>query len=120
MRTNWCRDKAASDAAETRLANWLRKCGWEPLRTVGRADVDLVVQTTIEVKLDRIAPTSGNAAVEVARDGRPSGVLTSTAAYWAIVAGAQAVIVRTEVLRKAVMSGCYRRVAAGDRRATTV
>jgi hypothetical protein len=28
--------------------------------------------------------------------------------------------VRTEVLREAVQSGCYRRVAAGDRRAATV
>jgi hypothetical protein len=119
MRT-WVRDKEASDAAERQLANWFRECGWEPLRTTGRGDVDLVIQSTVEVKLDRIAPTSGNAAIEVGRNGRDGGVLTSRAAYWAIVAGSRAVLVRTVVLRKAIESGCYRRVPAGDRGATTI
>jgi hypothetical protein len=119
MRT-WVRDKRASDQAETLLAKWFRECGWEPLHTTGRAEVDLVIQSTVEVKLDRIAPTSGNAAIEVARNGRRGGVLTSQAAYWAIIAGSRAVLVRTTILRKAVESGCFRRVPAGDRRATTI
>jgi hypothetical protein len=46
---------------------------------------DLLENSTIEVKRDFLAGKTGNVFVEFESRGKPSGIATSTADYWAFV-----------------------------------
>ena len=46
---------------------------------------DLLENRTIEVKRDFLAAKTGNVFVEYESRGKPSGIATSTADYWAFV-----------------------------------
>lgn len=52
--------------------------------------------------------------MEVSHRGQPSGIVTSSAAWWAIVVGREAVLVRTVDVRAFVQAGRFREVQAGD------
>jgi hypothetical protein len=110
----WIRDQAAGEAAERRLAQALRRRGWRALQTVGREACDLVLVTTVEVKLDRHAPRTGTVAVEVESHGRPSGIVTSTADLWAFVCGESAIIVRAAALRARTLEGHWQERWCGN------
>ncbi len=110
----WIAAKSAGDRAELAVAEWFRGRGLDPYQSLGRADFDLLLQCSVEVKNDRTAAKTGNIAVETSYRGQPSGIVTSPAQFWAIVVGDQALIVKTVRLRDFVLSGAFREVAAGD------
>lgn len=47
--------------------------------------IDILETKRIEVKTDRIAHITGNVAVEYRYRGRPSGIATTEAEYWAFL-----------------------------------
>lgn len=60
----------------------------------------LLESKKLEVKMDRRARQNGLFFIEYESRGKPSGISTTEAAYWALVIeGASAVIVRTEKLK---------------------
>ena len=69
------------------------------------------------MKHDRQAAATGNVAIETSRQGRPSGIIASTAAWWAIVVGNEAILMKTDVLRRFVSAHRFREVSAGDNKA---
>jgi hypothetical protein len=109
----WIVAKAEGDSAELAVAEWFRGRGFDPYRTVGRAGFDLLLQCSVEIKYDRLAHATGNVAIEVAYRGQPSGIMTSEAAYWAIVVASDALVVKTEVLRRFVLTHELPERAAG-------
>ena len=54
---------------------------------------DLLENRTIEVKRDFLASKTGNVFVEYESRGKPSGIATSTADYWAFVLDDERIIV---------------------------
>ncbi len=116
----WIAAKAHGDRAELAIAAWFSRRGFEPYKTLGPADFDLLLQCSIEVKNDMKALETKNIAVETHHRGQPSGILTSRATFWAIVVGSEAFIVETGRLRELVLSGGWRGVQAGDDLAATL
>jgi hypothetical protein len=114
MTNTWFRDRAEGEAAERRLARALRRGGWRALETVGRDAFDLLLVTTVEVKHDRHAPRTGKVAIEVESRGRPSGIMTSPAEYWALVCGEAAIMVRSGALRARTLNGNWQERVCGD------
>lgn len=116
----WIATKAEGDRAELAIASWFRDKGWETYKTLGNVAFDLLLQCEVEVKRDLKAAETGNVAIEMAYRGQPSGILTSRATWWAIFIGGKALVVKTETLRRFVLSGRFREVSAGDNRLATV
>jgi hypothetical protein len=115
---SWLNAKHAGDIAEQLVAEWVRERGCDVLRTIGQdATYDLECRYRIEVKRDLQAATTGNVAVEVSRDGKPSGIHTSTAMFWAIVTDAHCYLVRRSSLLNLLTEG-HPQVPSGDRLAT--
>jgi hypothetical protein len=117
---SWTASKAHGDRAEHELAQFFRGRGWSTFQALGRTDFDLLLTCEVEVKRDLKAVRTGNVAVEVAYHGQPSGLITSSATYWAFVLEREAVIIKTADLRSAVLTSKYSEVAAGDGHAATV
>jgi hypothetical protein len=69
-------------------------------------------ERAIEVKTDYLVARTGNFFVEREFKGRPSGIETSSAPYWALVAGESVIIIPSSKLR-ALCHGC-RVVRGGD------
>lgn len=67
-------------------------------------------EQAVEVKTDYLVAKTGNFFIEKEFKGRPSGIETSPAPYWALVVGESVIIMKTSKL-KAVCEGC--RVARG-------
>jgi len=67
---------------------------------------------TIEVKRDFIAKNTGNVFIETHQYGRPSGINTSQAEYWAFVLERRVFIVPTDELRTMLPFGI--KIAGGD------
>jgi hypothetical protein len=116
----WTAGKAAGDRAELAVAEWFRNRGFDTLQTMGQAPFDLLLQCKLEVKRDLQAAKTKNVAIETSYNGSPSGILKTTATWWAIVIGDEAVLVKTDRLRDFVLAGDFHEVAAGNRRASTV
>lgn len=73
----------------------------------GKDGEDLVLSllngaTKVEVKTDRIAHLTGNIAIEYEFNGKPSGISTTTADYWAFVLGenSSVIFVKTENIKE--------------------
>lgn len=112
---SWRRAKEAGDGGELRAADLLRPFGFEVLQAVGdERGYDLLALARVEVKTDLRAAETGNFAAEVSHGGRPSGLSTSTAMWWVVLAGGLALLAPVRVLRAMVAEGNYRRVRAGD------
>jgi hypothetical protein len=116
----WRLAKAHGDRAELAIAEWFRGRGFEPYKTLGTSAFDLLLQCPVEVKNDMRAVETGNVAIETHFRGKPSGILTSRATYWAIVVAREAFIVKTRKLRELVCGSRYRQAQAGDGAAATV
>ena len=114
----WRTAKASGDDAELAVAEWFIAKGYSVAKSLGRASYDLLAQCHIEVKHDRLAAQTGRIAVEIGHRGQPSGLLTTQATWWAIVVGREAMLLRTETLRRCVMSGRYATRQGGDRMAS--
>lgn len=66
----------------------------------------LLADKKLEVKLDKIAPKTGNVFVEFYSRGKPSGLATTEADYWCfVIEGVGAFIISTERL-KAIARTC--------------
>jgi hypothetical protein len=111
---SWIAAKANGDRAEVAVAVWFQSVGFDVFSTIGRASFDLLLQAQVEVKRDLRAVRTGHVAVEVAYNGQPSGIITTTATWWAIVIGQEAVIVAADALRQYVLTTSLREVVAGD------
>ena len=77
-----------------------------------KADDD-IVHTTLEVKADRRARQTGNLAIEYESNGKPSGIITTTATWWVHFVDGENVyyMIPTKVLRKAVKNCLWWRTA---------
>lgn len=61
----------------------------------------LLSERPIEVKLDKLAHKTGNVFVEYRSRGKPSGISTTEAEYWAfIIDGRGAIVLSTERLKE--------------------
>jgi hypothetical protein len=110
----WIAAKVVGDRAELALADYFRNLGWNTLRALGRADFDLQLQCDVEVKNDLRASETGNVAIEIAYGNQASGIMTSRATWWAIVAGDECYLCKTDELRRVIVEPALRRVYAGD------
>ena len=110
----WLAAKSRGDDGERLVGEHFARLGWEVTRSLGRAPYDLLLIGRIEVKTDRKFVKTGNVAVEVSYHGEASGIVTTTATWWAFVLADEVVIVRASVLRETVLSGGHREVSAGD------
>jgi len=74
---------------------------------------------SVEVKTDRATHATGNVAVELEYRGKPSGLATSNAKYWAFVfageyKGEVIILIERERLKNVVKDGNFRTVYGGD------
>ena len=112
----WLDAKTAGNAAELAIGEWFHKQGYSVFQAVGRTEPDLKVETTVEVKHDRMVAQTGNLAIELSYKGRPSGLHATTAVWWAIVVGPRAYLCRVAQLKRWLGQQNYRTVQAGDGR----
>lgn len=110
----WLTAKAVGDRAEVAVGEWFAGRGYAVFKTLGLASFDLMLQATVEVKCDLVAPRSQHVAVEIECNGQPSGISTSEAFWWAFVVESQAIIIRTDALKQLIDAHSFRRVKGGD------
>ena len=85
---------------ELRVSEALTAKGWHCHAAIGRhAAYDLFISATAEVKTDAKAASTGNVAIEIACNGKPSGLTVSAADFWVFVVGNDAHSIRTTKLR---------------------
>lgn len=99
--------KSRGDAAEMAVAEWFTARGYLVAKTLGAASFDLLLQAHVEVKHDRLAEQTGRVAVEIRHRGQPSGLVTTGASWWATVIGREAMLLKTDILRRCVLNGHY-------------
>jgi len=116
----WRVAKAEGDRAELAVAEWFRGRGFQTYKALGRTDFDLLLQCAVEVKHDLKAPQTGKVAIEVKHRSQLSGIMSTTASYWALVIGNQVFIVQTARLRDLALRSTCPEVPAGDDKASLV
>ena len=116
----WLTAKAVGDRAEIAVAEWFSGRGYAVFKTLGLASFDLLLQTSVEVKHDRQAERTQHVAVEIECNGKPSGIITTEAAWWAFVIGSRAVIVKTDLLRELIRVHGFRRTKSGDNKGSVI
>lgn len=116
----WLTAKAIGDRAEIAVAEWFSGRGYAVFKTLGLANFDLMLQATVEVKHDLLAPRTQQVAVELEYNGKASGISTSVAFWWAFVVESQAIIIRTESLKELIDRHNFRRVKGGDGQRTLI
>lgn len=101
--STWRADLAAGKHAERRIAAHFRRLGFAVEQSTGFAPGhDLTIIGTVEVKNDKLAPRTGNVAIETFCRGRPSGLSTTKSAWWAFVVGDVGYAIATATLRRLV------------------
>lgn len=95
----WIAAKAEGDCAALAVAEWFQGRGYVVLQTIGKASFDLQLQANVEVKHDIRAIETGNVAIEIAYNDKPSGIYHTDAVWWAYVVGSDAIITKVDVLR---------------------
>lgn len=117
----WVAAKTEGDRAALAVAEWFQGRGFAVLQTIGKASFDLQLQANVEVKHDLRAIETGNIAIEIAYNGKPSGIYQTDAVWWAYVVGSDAIITKIDVLRILVeREGNVPRKAGDGGRATIV
>ncbi len=81
-------------------------------------EIALLLQCYIEVKHDLKTKPSGRVAIEIRHNGQPSGLLATQATWWAIVVGREMFLLKTDTLRRCVLSGEYSSCFGGDGKAS--
>jgi hypothetical protein len=125
---NWRPAKSAGSWGEQKTKAALERAGCTVRRIPGREQYDLEILTApdgwptgrCEVKRDKRQAETGNVAIEIERNGRPSGLAVTAAVVWAIVLHGEILLVPAATLRQLVADPWYRRVSAGDKRRTVV
>ena len=93
-------DLERGQVGEILLRRWFDTMGVPTIQAVGaNAAWDFIVRGAIEVKTDDAASRTGNAFLEVASHGRPSGICISQSSCYAVVVGQQAYLIGTDLLR---------------------
>lgn len=111
----WVRAKAIGDPAELAVAQAFLQRGYRVDRAFGeRPGEDLILTLRVEVKRDARALESAHVALEVSRDGSPSGLATTTADLWCVVVGSVAHVAPPSVWLTHAEDPRWRTVAAGD------
>ena len=111
---SWTASKAHGDEAELAVAEWFKSQDFDVTKTLGFDRYDLLVVMRLEVKNDLQAAKTGNIAIEVRYDGKPSGIMTTGADRYAVVVGDTAYLMRTVQLRSLISSGNFPERPAGD------
>lgn len=111
---SWTESKRHADAAELAVAEYFKRLDCQMSKTLGLDSFDLLLQLRIEVKRDLQATKTGNVAIEVACNGKPSGIMATGADRWVIVVGTVGYMVRTVQLRALVKTENFQTVSAGD------
>ena len=116
----WREAKSLGDDGQRLVGEHFARLGWEVTQSIGRVSYDLLLIGRIEVKTDRRFAETGNVAVEVSYRGEMSGIVTTTATWWAYVLADEVLVIRASVLRETVLTGSHREVSGGDGRAACV
>ncbi len=117
---SWTERKRQGDAAELAVAEYFKQRDCLVAKTLGLDRFDLLVQSRLEIKHDLQGTTTGNVAIEIAFNGRPSGLSATSADRFVVVVGDTAFLSRTGQLRALIDSGNFRTVPAGDGKRATV
>lgn len=113
---SWTAAKQQGDDAELAVAAWFKSLGFAVTKTIGQDDFDLLAMLKLEVKNDLQAAETGNVAVEVRFDGKPSGIRATNADWFVIVVGETAYMMPTKKLPALIDTGNFRMVRGGDGR----
>lgn len=112
---SWISAKELGDAAELAVARAFAERGYRVDRALfERAGEDLILTRRVEVKHDVRALESSHVALEIARDGAPSGLATTTADWFLVVVGAVAHVAPPSVWRAHAEDTRWRTVEGGD------
>lgn len=103
------------------MADGVARAGFDIDLTDGKAREDafahLITRARVEVKSDRIARRTGNVFIEYLQKGRPSGIATTTAAWWAFEVNDDSWVlvpsVRVKAVARYVAEECPDRVVDG-------
>ncbi len=114
-------DLAFGQASEFLLKHHLELEGINP-RSITDATGDLEYNVMVEVKADRKWQDTGNVALEILRDGKPTGLSTTSADIIVYVLDGISAFwyVRTEELKTFLKSIRVKRVKGGDGNRTEV
>jgi len=96
---SWIAAKAVGDHAEYLVAEYFRRIGFDALKRVGKAAADLELRTSLEIKHDKACERTGNVAIEVECNGKPSGIETTQAQWWVWVIRDEMLMVPVEQVR---------------------
>ena len=118
--SSWTTAKARGDEAELAVAEYFKARDCDVTKTLGPDGYDLLVQIRLEVKNDLRAAETGNVAVEVRWNDRPSGIITTRADRWILKVGDVGYMVRTVHLRSLIDTRNFPSVPAGDGRLAQV
>lgn len=116
----WLAAKGKGNAAELAVAEWYKRRGYEVTQTIGKAGFDLLVQMRVEVKRDLLSRDTGNIAIEVSYDGKPSGIMNTEADTWVIAQNGIGFIANAARLREVVKKGDFEAKDVGDQKRATV
>lgn len=87
---------------------------WEVTRPFADASFELLLSGSVEGKRDLQYAWTGNVAVEVECRKQPSGIVTTSATWWATLLGNEVVVVRSSVLYDALDFTPYPEKRVGD------
>jgi hypothetical protein len=115
-------DEHLAKLSEHELAQILESQGWTTSVTPSNQgcifyDVTATsgsLSVSYEVKTDYLASTTGNVAIEVARDGNPTGVHQTIADYWAHRVDDTFYVYEVRQLKSLLKSFTFRHVKGGD------
>lgn len=89
--TNFTADLSFGRESETHFANYFSNTSWTPTLAPNYKfpDYDVSISSgsstiTFEIKTDRWTPKTNNVAIEIGRDGEPTGLQTTKADYFVI------------------------------------
>ncbi len=105
--------------SEQRVADALRAAGYNVMPTRAGSPTDLRLIASVEVKRDDRHQETGNVAVEIARDGMPSGIAATPAGVVIYDLGNELIEISASRIKRLALDS-RRHVAAGDGGRTTV
>lgn len=117
---NFVKDLEASKASVKKVGDYYSNLTFH-VDYEGGKDYDITVlkgelMFRVEVKEDLLYEKTGNVAIEFESRGKASGILSSTADYWAYVLGDKIYLVKTLSLYETLRKGDFKKVKGGDNR----
>jgi len=104
----WLSAQVHGNAGEMAIAKWFQRRSFDVTKAIApESGYHPHLFSTIKVKNDVVALTTGNVAVEFACNGKPSSIATTRAAFWVF-------IVPTDRLHTLINDGDFPTKLAGD------